>query len=176
MAEFDDCRLRRRDLRAGGHERTAVLPRCRFGIDDDVLAGVGDVRFRSCSGRSAATNARPCTPDPSTRRRASTFLAGAAVNAVRCDAIAVSASHIAVSTSHTERTACLSRNLTTAAPSYRAADSWGSASTREEILAAVATSRASSGSRGLPTGNPTASRAALTAGMNGADMIASISG
>src|SRR5205814_10208704 len=44
------------------------------------------------------------------------------------------------------------------------------------IRAAAAGSSAATGSRGLPTGKPTAVRPALTAGMNGWAMIASMSG
>ena len=54
--------------------------------------------------------------------------------------------------------------------------SWGRAWTSAEIRAVVSASRPSSGSRGPPTGKPVASMAALTAWMNGADMIASING
>ena len=63
-----------------------------------------------------------------------------------------------------------------AVASYVDADSCGSAAARDEMVAAVSGSRSRSGLRGLPTGNPTALRAVLTAAMNGADMIASMSG
>src|SRR5262245_42372880 len=60
--------------------------------------------------------------------------------------------------------------------SYVDVDSCGSAAAREEMVAAVSGSRSRSGLRGLPTGNATALRAVLTAAMNGAAMIASMSG
>ena len=59
---------------------------------------------------------------------------------------------------------------------YVDADSCGRAVASDEMVAAVSGSRSRSGLRGLPTGNPTALRAVLTAAMNGADMIASMSG
>jgi len=59
---------------------------------------------------------------------------------------------------------------------YVDAENCGNSATSLEIVAAVATSSSASGLRGVPAGNPRALSAALMAGINGADMIASISG
>src|SRR6478609_7568400 len=59
---------------------------------------------------------------------------------------------------------------------YADAENCGNSAASLEIVAAVAASSSASGLRGVPAGNPRALSAVLTAGMNGADMIASISG
>jgi hypothetical protein len=59
---------------------------------------------------------------------------------------------------------------------YVDAENCGNSAASLEIVAAVAASSSASGLRGVPAGNPRALSAALMAGINGADMIASISG
>jgi hypothetical protein len=59
---------------------------------------------------------------------------------------------------------------------YADAENCGNSVASLEIVAAVAASSSASGLRGVPAGNPRALSAVLMAGMNGADMIASISG
>jgi hypothetical protein len=59
---------------------------------------------------------------------------------------------------------------------YADAENCGNSAASLEIVAAVAASSSASGLRGVPAGNPRALSAVLMAGMNGADMIASISG
>jgi hypothetical protein len=93
----------------------------------------------------------------------------------RSRSIPISAATIAVGRSQRNRELC-DTHRAAEVRIYGDVESWGSAVANAEILLAVLASSSASGFRGLPTGKPSAESAALTAGMNGADMIASISG